>query len=30
MEKSFQIDDLWKKYLDAALKRSISKDKAEW
>jgi hypothetical protein len=30
MKKSFQIDDFWKKYLDAVLKRSVPKGKAEW
>ena len=30
MEKSFQIDDFWKKYLHAVLKHSVPKDKAEW
>ena len=30
MKKSLQIDDFWKKYLDAVLKRSVPKDKAEW
>ena len=30
MKKSIQIDDFWKKYLDAVLKRSVPKDKAEW
>jgi integron integrase len=30
MEKSLQIDDFWKNYLEAVLKRSIPKDKAEW
>ena len=26
MKKSLQIDDFWKKYLDAVLKRSVPKD----
>ena len=30
MKKSLQIDDFWKKYLDAVLKHSVPKDKAEW
>jgi len=30
MKKSLQIDDFWKKYLHAVLKRSVPKDKAEW
>ena len=30
MKKPLQIDDFWKKYLDAVLKRSVPNDKAEW
>ena len=30
MKISLQIDDFWMKYLDAVLKRSVPKDKAEW
>ena len=30
MKKSLQIDDFWKKYLDAVLMRSVAKDKTEW
>ena len=30
MKKSFQIDDFWNKYLDAVLKRSVPREKAEW
>jgi integron integrase len=30
MDNSFQIDDFWKKYLDAVLAHSVSKTTAEW
>ena len=30
MEKSLQIDDFWKKYLDAVLEYSIPEARAEW
>jgi hypothetical protein len=30
MEKSFQFDDFWKKYLAAVLSRAVPESKAEW